>query len=208
MQTQNGVCLFNVTKVAHGKQVSLLQARLVHVLKEEEKPELSQRFLQESSFPCAQIKYSQSYPCQPQGKALASSRSTPRSFLGEKCGKVSLRACGHLSSDFFTLTKASETQAKIKPLTNRLNLSSPSPGRPATQVKLMCFALSLPELLQPKHRRDLREVIWDGSAVAPEGGYSGEHQHELQLEGTAMGKPGHPTVTDLTNKQISFMFYC
>lgn len=43
MQTQNSVCLFNVTNIAHSKQVSLLQTYLVHIL-EEEKPETPQRF--------------------------------------------------------------------------------------------------------------------------------------------------------------------
>jgi len=44
---------FSMTLRQHTVSTSLLQAHLVHILKEEEKPETSQRTLQPSSFPCA-----------------------------------------------------------------------------------------------------------------------------------------------------------
>lgn len=88
MQTQNRLCLFNVTKIADGKRVSLLQAHLLHI---QEKPETPQRFLHPSSFPCAPRSNIPSLILAGlRKKSLLLQAPRPRSFLEEKCRKVSL----------------------------------------------------------------------------------------------------------------------
>lgn len=64
MLTQNCVRLFNVAKIAHSKQVSLLQAYLVHIL-EEEKPDTAEILTAKFVPVHSQIKRSPSYPSSP-----------------------------------------------------------------------------------------------------------------------------------------------